>query len=380
VGRDGRAKASPGHSGAAISARARRRATLAGVYMRGGSTRLAYAALLLAASCAREPEAYERSWPIMGTTLRVRVWAPDSTSALAALQVARDEIALVDNLMSTYQPTSELSVVRRRAGSDSITYVSPATTTVLRAALDYAARTDTALDVTVGPLIDVWGFHRHAGRLPTAFQLDSARALTGLAGIDFDPAERTLRLRKRGMALDFGAIAKGYALDRAMRAMRAAGATAGTVDLGGNVIMFGPAPEGAWQVGIVDPRQRDRLLARLPIDSGAVSTSGDYEQFFQADGVRYSHIFDPRTGLPVQGVASVTVIAPTGMASDALSTAFYVLGPRRGCGLAAREHVDAVWVTIAAAGSGPAFQLVVTPRLDTLLELTDSLPRVRCPS
>jgi thiamine biosynthesis lipoprotein len=281
--------------------------------------------------------------------------------------------------MSTYQPNSELSVVRRRAGTDSITYVSPATTAVLQAALDYAARTDTALDVTIGPLVDVWGFHSHEGRVPGPGQLDSARALTGLGGVEFDRAERTLRLRRRGMGLDFGAIAKGYALDRAMRAMRNAGATAGTIDLGGNVIMFGAAPAGAWQVGIVDPRQRDRLLGRLPIDSGAVSTSGNYEQFFEANGVRYSHIIDPRTGRPVQGVASVTVIASDGMASDALSTALYVLGPARGCGLAAREGIDAVWVTMGMLGD-TAVQLVVTPRIDPRLELADSLPRRRCPA
>jgi FAD:protein FMN transferase len=171
-------------------------------------------------ACERGPYHLQHSWPVMGTTLRMQVTAADSATAAAALQAAHDEVVLVDNLMSSYQDNSEVSVVNRRAGTDSLTYVSPASTSVLAAAIKHAQDTDGALDVTVGPLIRVWGFHDRNGRVPTSAQIDSARRLTGMKRIDFNQGERTVRLPQRGMQLDFGALAEGLALDRAAGALR----------------------------------------------------------------------------------------------------------------------------------------------------------------
>ena len=135
----------------------------------------------LLAACQRVPYEFQRSWPIMGTTVSATVTAPDSATAHRAMQAGSDEISLVDNLMSTYQDNSEISVVNRRAGTDSITYVSQSTTSVLAAALAYAQQTDGALDISIGPLLRVWGFHDKQGRVPSAAQIDSARRLTGHA-------------------------------------------------------------------------------------------------------------------------------------------------------------------------------------------------------
>ncbi|MEJ2679716.1 MAG: FAD:protein FMN transferase, partial [Gemmatimonadota bacterium] len=275
-----------------------------------------------------------RTWTVMGTFLTATVWGDDD-AAKRALDAAHAAVDRVDSLMSTYRPESEISQVNRRAGTDSVTVLSPETADVLASALRYAARTGGALDVTVGPLVDVWGFHAHAGTVPPPATLDSARALVGWQRVQFDSAARTVRLPRHGMRLDFGAIAKGYALDRAEQAMRRAGARRGMVDLGRNVLVFGPPPHGGqWRAAVVNPLDPQTTIGTLLMDSGAVATSGDYEQFFQAGGQRYGHIFDPRTGMPVQGIASTTVVAPTGIASDALSTALFVLGPDAGCALA----------------------------------------------
>jgi FAD:protein FMN transferase len=312
----------------------------------------------------------------MGTTLRMQVTAADSATAAAALQAAHDEVVLVDNLMSSYQDNSEVSVVNRRAGTDSITYVSPASTSVLAAAIKHAQDTDGALDVTVGPLIRVWGFHDRNGRVPTSAQIDSARRLTGMKRIDFNQGERTVRLPQRGMQLDFGALAQGLALDRAAGALRARGAQSGRVELGGNVLLFGPSVGEPWKVAIRDPRDTTRVLATVGLDSGTVSTSASYTRSFDRDGVHYSSVIDPRTGQAVQGVTSVTVVGRTGLASAAMATALFVLGAERGCAIAARTGVEAVWVN-ATAGEGK-LAMTATPGMDKLMQRSDSLPRARC--
>jgi thiamine biosynthesis lipoprotein len=169
------------------------------------------------------------------------------------------------------------------------------------------------------------------------------------------------------MRLDFGAIAKGYAVDRAIAALRALGVERGKVDLGGNLRLVGAPPgAGGWRVGLRDPRSPDEVIAVVRMDSGSVATSGDYERFFVQDGVRYSHIIDPRTGWPSRGVAGVSVIAPTGLLSDALSTALFVLGPDRGCLLARAARVDALWVLDGGARDGA---IVVTPGLRGHVEM-----------
>ena len=315
-------------------------------------------AALLAAGCATAPvdrgdPPVERVWEVMGTQLRVQAWAREPARASAAAAAARVAVFRIDSLMSIYRPESELSRINRRAGTDSATVVSAETAEVLSAALAYARWSGSALDVTVGPLMDVWGFYRRAGALPAAAALDSAAALVGHERVEFDSTARAVRLPHRGRRLDFGAIAKGYAVDVALAAMQRAGASAGLVDLGGNLGAFGAAPDGkGWTVGLPDPRRPDDVFALVQMERGAVATSGDYEQFVEIGGVRYSHIMDPRVQRPSRGVASVSVFAPTGMMADALSTALFVLGPETGCRLLATlRGVEAVWVRAPAPGA-----------------------------
>lgn len=315
-----------------------------------------------------EIEPVARAWPVMGTMLQITVWAGDSARAVNALTAGRAAVQRVDSLMSNYRPESELSAVNRRAGTDSVTVLSRETAEVLEAALRFARASGGALDVTVGPVVDVWGFYRERGALPSTVALDSARALVGYARVEYDSIARTVRLPLHGMRLDFGAIAKGYAVDRAAAEIRATGVERAMIDLGGNLRMFGPAPDDdGWRVGLRDPRSPEESIAVVRIDRGAVATSGDYERFFMHHGVRYSHIIDPVTGWPARGVAGVSVIAPDGLRSDALSTALFVLGPDRGCALARQAGVEALWVL---DGGGRDGAVVMTPGLQTRVSLS----------
>jgi thiamine biosynthesis lipoprotein len=293
----------------------------------------------------------------MGTFLQARSIAPDSARAGAALAAARHAVFRVDSLMSTWQPESEISRLNARAGTGEWQSLSRETLTVLIAAQRVAEASEGAFDISVGPLMEAWGFRSPRRGRPAAAALDSARARVDYRALEVDSAGGRARLARAGMAVDLGAIAKGYALDLAAAGMRAAGADAGMVDLGGNVNVFG-APEAgrAWSVGILDPAQPGRTLGTIELREGSVATSGDYEQFFEYGGVRYSHIMDARTGAPARGTAQVTVVAPTGLQADALSTTLFVLGP--GAGRALLEGplgagAAALWVP-DDAGAGSA--------------------------
>lgn len=286
-----------------------------------------------AADTAGGPVVLARGWPVMGTLLELTAVAPDSGRARDALSAGRAEVVRLDSLLSTYRRTSEILRLNRRAGSGRWTRLSPSTAGALREALLWAERTASAVDPTVGPLVEAWGFRGPQPGVPDAAVLDSARRLVDWRDVELEEGGRRARLPRPGMRLDFGAVGKGLALEEAVDAMRAAGAVGGMADLGGQVSVFGRPPGDAsrWRLGIRHPRADGRPFGTLPVDSGSVATSGDAEQFFVGDGgTRYSHIMDPREGRPARGVAQVTVVADDGSTADALATALFVLGPERG--------------------------------------------------
>jgi len=287
-----------------------------------------------------------RSWPSMGMLLRVSVWGADSAHALAALDAAHAAVARVETLMSAAEPESELALANRRAGTDSATVLSPWTAEALSDALEIAGESGGALDVTAAPMADAWGVYRGRGAVPPPAVRDSLAPLVGWQKVRFDPATRAVRLPVRGMRLDFGGVARGYAVDRAVQALRAGGVAQGLVDLGGTFRVFGRPPVGArWMVGLKDPRDEEEVFAAVQMDSGAVAISGGYGQFTMAGGRRWSHIVDPRSREPARGIVSVAVIAPNGVLADALASPLYVLGIEEGCRYARRHPgVDALWV------------------------------------
>jgi thiamine biosynthesis lipoprotein len=251
--------------------------------------------------------------------------------------------------MSTYRPASELSRLNASAGTGASLVLSPETAAVLATALDVGRESGGAFDVTVGPLVGLWDFFRDRigddVEPPTHAAIDSTLALVGQEKLRYDPASRRVSLPLRGMMLDFGAIAKGYALDCAAGAARRAGASSGLMDLGGQVLCFGDPPDGErWRIGVRHPRDPDVMAGVVEIESGSLSTSGDYHRFTTWKGRRYSSHFDPRSGWPVQGLAAVTVLAPSGIEADAWSTALFVLGAERGrTAIEARDDLGALW-------------------------------------
>ena len=286
-----------------------------------------------------------RAWPVMGTMFVATVWGTDSVVMLRGVHAARDSVRLVDSLMSGYRPESELSRLNAGAGGTALR-VSPATLHVLLHARRLHRLSGGLFDPTVGPLVAAWGFHGDSGRVPPRRELDSLRRLVGFERVEIDSGASTVRLPVRGMRLDLGGIAKGYALDLAREALGDTTISGGTVDLGGNVLAFGRPPRGRkWVIGIRHPRRDGRLLGTIAIDSGAVATSGDYEHFYRIGGVRYAHLIDPTTGEPKRGVIAATAIGPRGEWSDGVSAVFFLAGPDRGAAIAdSIEGLAGLWV------------------------------------
>jgi thiamine biosynthesis lipoprotein len=287
-----------------------------------------------------------RAWPVMGTMLVVTAWVTDTSDMVPILLGARDSVRLVDSLMSTYRSSSDVSRVNAAAGSMQPVHVAQPTMAVLRKARLYWRLSGGAFDPTVGPLVRAWGFEQGPGRQPVGRELDSLRRLVGYGDVELDSARSTVRLPRAGMRLDLGGIAKGFALDLARRALRHPAIRAGTIDLGGNVRLFGRPPGGdRWRVEIVDPLRRDGVVGAFLLDSGAVATSGSYEHYVVVGGRRYGHLIDPRTGSPARGVLSATAVGPLGEWSDGLSATLFLLGPRRGARLAdSLSGVAGLWV------------------------------------
>lgn len=287
-----------------------------------------------------------RAWPVMGTMFVATAWGRDTITMLRALRAAHDSVRLVDSLMSNYRPESELSRLNAGAGGPA-QRVAPQTMHVLLQARRLWRMSGGLFDPTVAPIVAAWGFYGDSGRVPPREELDSLRRLVAFGRVELDSAAGTVRLPVRGMRLDLGGIAKGYALDLARAALRAPVISGGMVDLGGNVLVFGRPPRGRqWVVGIRHPRRDGSIIGTIAIDSGAVATSGDYEHFFRIDGVRYGHLIDPTTGYPRRGVLAATAIGPTGQWSDGLSATLFLAGPARGARIAdSLPGTAGIWVT-----------------------------------
>ena len=275
----------------------------------------------------------------MGTLVSITAVGRTADEANAAIMAGFEEVKRLEQLLSTWIPTSELSRVNSAAGQTAIR-VSPETMTVVRKSLQVAEMTDGAFNVAIGPAVDAWNISADP-RLPTAEELAALKPLVDLRHIHTDVWERTIFLEKPGMRIDVGGIGKGYAADQAVGVMKKAGAVAGVVALSGDIKTFGRLPDGGtFPVGIRHPRKEGEILAEIMLQDEAISTAGDYERFFEKDGIRYHHILDPNTLQPAQGCQSVSVIAKEGVWADGLDTGIFVLGARRGMELV--EHLEDV--------------------------------------
>ncbi|KPK76791.1 MAG: hypothetical protein AMJ79_05380 [Phycisphaerae bacterium SM23_30] len=290
---------------------------------------------------------------LMGTFARIQLWCDSEPAAAKALQRAFDVLDEVDRQMSTYRQDSELSLVNRRAAQEPVK-VSPAVYNLLVKARQYSQMTDGAFDITIAPLVRLWKQAAQRGRPPGEEELSEVRKKIGYRKLILSPEDHTVFFTVEGMELNVDAIAKGYAVDRALAAVRREQVKAALVDIGGEIACFGKEQgDKNWIVGIQDLFAGDNdnpfsqhARWKVALEDCAVATSGNYRQYVQIAGRKYSHILDPRTARPADKLPSVTIIAPRTEDADALATAVSVMGPEKGLALIeSLSHTEAFLVT-----------------------------------
>jgi FAD:protein FMN transferase len=297
---------------------------------------------------------------LMGTSVAIEVFGGTEAVRRAAIDEAFAAVAEVDRLMSNYRSDSELSLINRSAAGQSV-HASGPMFSVLQAAERVSARSRGAFDVTVGPLVALWGFHDKQPHLPTATELATIRPLIDYRNVILDSTLQSVRFARVGVAIDLGGIAKGFAVENAAGALRRRG-VAGLIDAGGNQYLLGTPPgKSGWTAGVRNPDTRDRLLGVIETTEISISTSADDANFLTIAGRRYGHILDPRTLHPSDAALSVTVLSRDGTLADALSKAAFVLGPKAGLDLI--DSFPGMSGLIAYRASGGGIALTMSPGL-----------------
>lgn len=269
---------------------------------------------------------------------------------LDAARAALDEADRVEALLTAFRPSSEISRVNREAFAGAAG-VDEELWALLQQCAGLHAATAGAFDITTTPLSRCWGFFRREGRVPSPADIESARSLVGMSGVRFDETALQIRFERPGMELNLGAIGKGYALDRMAGLLGRRGVGCALLSAGSSSVLAIGAPAGGWPIDLRSPQVTRQRLARAHLRDGALGTSGPGEQFVVADGVRYGHVIDPRSGWPARGVLSASVIAGGAARADALSTAFFVGGPalaEQYC----RAHPDTLALVTLDDGTG----------------------------
>ncbi len=307
----------------------------------------AAAVLILRSQPPPQPARLERftaEKSLMGTVARITLYAPDTDRAVAAFRAAFDLLDRLDARLSDYRPASELMRLSQRAGEGPVA-VSPELFEVLKLAREIAAETGGAFDPTLGPLTRLWRRARREGRLPDRDALERARSFCGWRKLELDPARRTVALATPGMQLDLGGVAKGYAADKALEALRSMSLSRALVVIGGEMAIGAPPPgRGGWRIAVGPDETAGRGRRILRLSNCGVSTSGDREQHLDLGGKRYSHVLAAPAGDLLADAPTVTVVAPSAALADALATAFHVLGPERSRPVLERQRkVSACW-------------------------------------
>ena len=317
---------------------------------------LALALLSLGGSAPRaraqalDAHVFARSYGVMGTDLTLSAYTNDDGAAGRAFELALTELRRIEALMTDWphegQPPSDVLRINEAAGREAVK-VSDETFDVIAFSLDVSRRSQGTFDVTYAAMRGLWKFDEDMEKkLPPAAEIAKRRKLISWRDVILDRAAKTVKLRRPGMRLGLGGIAKGYAVDRASTILRAQGLQNFMVQAGGDLYVAGQKGDASWMVGVRDPRGGPRdVIAKMPIKDHAFSTAGDYERSFILDGKRYHHIIDPRTGYPATASREVTVFAPNAFLADGLDDAIFILGPQKGLALCKQfTDVDALIV------------------------------------
>lgn len=286
--------------------------------------------LLLLAMLPARAEWFSDTQQKMGTRVEIQIWAESEAAARPLIAAGMAEFDRIESWMSTYRDDSEISRVNRLAAHEAVK-VSAELFGIVQRSLELSVLSDGAFDITFDSVGQLYDFR--AGVRP-----DSAAIAKQLPSINYrhvvlDADASTIRFTADGTRINLGGIGKGYSCDEVAELLRTAGVKSGRVNAGGDTRLIGDRQGKPWVIGIRDPDAGDRWVTRLALDDEAISTAGDYERFFDEDGVRYHHIIDPKTGDSARGIRSVTVIGPDATMTDGLDNAVFILGVERGLAL-----------------------------------------------
>ena len=287
------------------------------------------AVLLLCVGCQVRPEPLSRTDYLLDTVVTLTLYGAGE----ADLDAAFKEIRRLSDLLDAYDPFSDLGWLQASAAREPVV-MAPETMELLIFAKNIYERTGGYLDVTVGPLIDLWDIG-NGGHYPTAEELSAAQGLLGMDDLILDEANGTAYLARPGMRVDLGALAKGYIADKVKALLLSRGVNSGVIDLGRNILLIGEKPGSApFSIGVQSPMNAGDLLRVLSLRDKSLVTSGTYERYFEHDGKRYHHVLDPFTGFPAdQDLLAVTILSDSSLWGDALSTACLLLGVEQGMAL-----------------------------------------------
>ncbi|HEY6484438.1 MAG TPA: FAD:protein FMN transferase [Steroidobacteraceae bacterium] len=284
----------------------------------------------------------QRTEAIMGTRIYVEVWSEDAAKGDAAIDAVMGEMRRIDALMSRYKPHSQLSQINDRAVQEPV-QVDPELFDLIKLSTHYSQITEGAFDITYASVGHLYDYPHHIR--PTEAQIKAALPAVNWRNMLLDPVHHTVRFEHQGMRIDLGGIGKGYAVDRGIAILQARGIEHAVVSAGGDSRIIGDRMGRPWLVAIRHPDDPNKVVTRIPIINSAMSTSGDYERYFDENGVRYHHIIDPRTGHSASKVRSATILGPTATQTDGMSKTAFVLGPEKALEIINRmPEYDAIFV------------------------------------
>lgn len=264
---------------------------------------------------------------IMGTAIRVELWSEDKPAGEAAIAAVMAEMHRIDRQMSPYKPESELSRINREAAEHPVP-ISQEMFDILSRSIEFSKLSGGAFDITFSSVGYMYDYRRRIK--PTDKEIEQALPGINYRHLLLDAQKRTVKFARPGVRIDLGGIGKGHAVDNGIALLKKRGITQAIITAGGDSRVLGDKGGRPWMVGIRDPRRKDNMVAVIPLINSAISTSGDYERYFETDGVRYHHILNPKTGRSATGVHSVSVIGPDATTTDGLTKPVFILGPEKG--------------------------------------------------
>lgn len=282
--------------------------------------------LFLLSLSLNSQEIFTKKVVLMGSDFEITVVENNISKANYFIDLAIKEISRIESLISSWDKNSQTSLINNSAGIRPV-QVDKELFELISRSIKISALTQGAFDISYAPMDKLWYFDKEMEKLPTAQQIAQSVSKVGYENIIINEKKRTVFLNKKGMKIGFGAIGKGYAADKAKDILIQNDVKSGIINASGDLTAWGQKPSGDdWMVAVVNPLNKNKVFSWLPIKNSSIVTSGNYEKFITVDGKSYSHIIDPRTGYPSEGILSVTIISQNAELADALATSVFVLG------------------------------------------------------